>query len=66
MAEDVRWEQRFSNYRRALAQLESFLQSPSLNEREQQGLIKAFKYTFELGWNTLRSRLEQRLAEAKP
>jgi hypothetical protein len=66
MAEDVRWEQRFSNYRRALAQLESFLQPPSLNEREQQGLIKAFEYTFELAWNTLRSRLEQRLAEAKP
>ena len=26
---------------------------PTLNEREQQGLIKAFEYTFELTWNTL-------------
>jgi nucleotidyltransferase substrate binding protein (TIGR01987 family) len=57
MAEDIRWQQRFSNYRRALAQLEAFLQPPSLNEREQQGLIKAFEYTFELGWNTLRDLL---------
>ena len=57
MAEDIRWQQRFSNYRRALAQLETFLEPPSLNEREQQGLIKAFEYTFELGWNTLRDLL---------
>ena len=57
MAEDVRWQQRFSNYRRALAQLETFLQPPGLNEREQQGLIKAFEYTFELSWNTLRDLL---------
>ena len=43
---DVRWQQRFSNYRRALEQLEGFLEPPTLNEREQQGLIKAF----ELAW----------------
>ncbi len=30
---------------------------PALNEREQQGLIKAFEYTFELAWNTLRDLL---------
>ena len=50
---DVRWQQRFSNYRRALEQLEGFFEPPTLNEREQQGLIKAFEYTFELAWNTL-------------
>ena len=57
MAEDIRWQQRFSNYRRALAQLETFLEPPSLNEREQQGLIKAFEYTFELGCNKMRDLL---------
>ena len=57
MAEDIRWQQRFSNYCRALAQLETFLEPPRLNEREQQGLIKAFEYTFELAWNTLRDLL---------
>jgi len=51
---DGRWQQRFSNYRRALEQLESFFEPPTLNEREQQGLIKALEYTFDLAWNTLR------------
>ena len=54
---DVRWQQRFSNYRRALEQLEGFFEPPTLYEREQQGLIKAFEYTFELAWNTLRDLL---------
>ena len=57
MAADIRWQQRFSNYNRALAQLETFVDPPALNEREQQGLIKAFEYTFELAWNTLRDLL---------
>ena len=54
MMEDIRWQQRFSNYQKALAQLERFIEPPALNEREQQGLIKAFEYSFELAWNTLR------------
>ena len=45
MAEDIRWQQRFSNYRKALELLEDFLEPPALNEREQLGLIKAFEYT---------------------
>jgi nucleotidyltransferase substrate binding protein (TIGR01987 family) len=57
MTSDVRWQQRFSNYKRALEQLERFFEPPALNEREQQGLIKAFEYVFELGWNTLRDLL---------
>lgn len=54
---DVRWQQRFSNYCRALDQLESFFEPPALNRREQQGLIKSFEYAFELGWNCLRDLL---------
>ena len=57
IAEDIGWQQRFNNYLQALAQLETFFQPPALNEREQQGLIKAFEYTFELAWNTLRDLL---------
>ena len=63
MAEDIRWQQRFSNYRRALAQLETFVEPPRLNEREQQGLIKAYEYTFELAWNTLREAFRLGLIE---
>jgi len=57
---DIRWQQRFDNYCRALEQLELFFEPPALNLREQQGLIKAFEYTFELGWNTLRDLLRSR------
>ena len=54
---DIRWQQRLANYGKALEQLELFFEPPALNEREQQGLIKAFEYTFELAWNTLRDLL---------
>jgi nucleotidyltransferase substrate binding protein (TIGR01987 family) len=57
---DVRWRQRFANFRRALQQLESFFDPPPRNEREQQGLIKAFEYSYELGWNSLRDLLLDR------
>ena len=50
-------QQRFSNFCRALEQLDDFFEPPELNEREQQGLIKAFETSYELGWNTLRDLL---------
>jgi len=37
--------------------LKTFFEPPALNQREQQGLIKAFETTFELSWNTLRDLL---------
>jgi len=45
---DIRWQLRFSNDQKALAQLDTFFEPPALNDREQQGLIKAFETTFEL------------------
>jgi nucleotidyltransferase substrate binding protein (TIGR01987 family) len=51
--QDVRWKQRFSNYKKALSQLTKFMQHTSLNELEKQGLIQAFEYTHELAWKTL-------------
>ena len=55
---DVRWEQRFANYQKALSQLKKFIDKGELSELEQQGLIKAFEYTYELAWNTLKDFLE--------
>jgi nucleotidyltransferase substrate binding protein (TIGR01987 family) len=52
--EDIRWKQRFQNYNKALAQLQKFIDHGELNELEEQGLIKAFEYTYELAWNTIK------------
>lgn len=55
---DIRWEQRFSNYQKALAQLQKFIDKGDLSELEKQGLVKAFEYTYELAWNTMKDFLE--------
>lgn len=57
---DIRWQQRFINLRKAYSQLERFNKAESLNEMEQQGLIKAFEYTFELAWKTLQDLLKDK------
>ncbi len=55
---DIRWIQRLNHYSRALSQLTKFIEKGALNELEQQGLIQAFEYTFELAWNTLKDYFE--------
>ena len=52
--QDIRWIQRFSNYRKALMQLKKFIDKGELNELEEQGLIQAFEYTYELAWNVIK------------
>ena len=56
--QDIRWEQRFSNYRKALSQLKEVVELTELNKFEEQGLVKAFEYTYELAWNTLKDFLQ--------
>lgn len=55
---DIRWLQRFRNFNKAFSQLKTFIDKRELNELEKQGLIKAFEYTYELGWNTLKDYFE--------
>ena len=55
---DIRWKQRYTNYVKALSQLDRFIAKAHLNELEKQGLIKAFEYTYELAWNVLKDYLE--------
>jgi len=55
--QDVRWLQRFSNFRKAFNQLDSAVklsQERELSDLEKQGLIQAFEYTYELSWNVIR------------
>lgn len=55
--QDIRWQQRFDNFKKAFAQLDKAVQQGDFNELERQGLIKAFEYSYELAWNTLRDFL---------
>ena len=55
--QDIRWQQRFANYKKALAQLKKFIDKGELSDLEKQGLVKAFEYTYELSWNTLKDYL---------
>lgn len=57
---DIRWQQRFANFNKAFNQLERFIFQEDLNEMELQGLIKAFEYTYELGWKTLQDLLKEK------
>jgi nucleotidyltransferase substrate binding protein (TIGR01987 family) len=60
--EEPRWVQRFDNYKKALAQLDDAVAlstSRSLSDLEQQGLVKAFEFTFELAWNMLKDYLHE-------
>ena len=54
--EDIRWIQRFNNYRKALARLNEAIELANereLSDLEQQGLIQAFEFTSDMGWKTL-------------
>ena len=58
---DIRWQQRFSNYLKAFDQLHGVVElsmKRRLSELEQQGMIKAFEFTFELAWNVMKDYFE--------
>lgn len=57
MVETIRWEQRFSNYQRALKILTNAValaNQRSLSNLEQQGMIQGFEFTHELAWNVMK------------
>ena len=58
---DERWKQRFSNFKKALIQLEDAVvlsQQRQLTQLEKQGVIQVFEFTHELAWNVLKDFLE--------
>jgi len=64
--EDIRWEQRFSNFNKALLKLEESVNYINHNvlveenlgyivdELIKEGLIQRFEYTHELAWNVMK------------
>ena len=58
---DIRWQQRFSSYQKALLQLQGAVELSSqraLSSLEKQGVIQAFEFTHELAWNMLKDFLQ--------
>ena len=62
----IRWQQRFNNYRKALAKLTQAVEllSSQINHEEavdellQEGLIQRFEYTHELAWKVMKDYAE--------
>lgn len=65
-AADVRWLQRFNNYRKALNKLEQAVDIVSekmdwgeeVDDLLQEGLIQRFEYTHELAWKVMKDYAE--------
>ena len=61
MAQDIRWQQRFDNYKRALTELTAAVELSTQREftqLEKQGVIQGFEFVHELAWNVLKDLLE--------
>ncbi len=57
MEQDIRWFQRFENYKKAFNTLSADVELATereLSDIEKRGLIQAFEYTYELAWNVIR------------
>ena len=64
--QNIRWQQRFSNYRKALVKLnqavvllsEQIEREAVIDELLQEGLIQRFEYTHELAWKVMKDYAE--------
>ncbi len=61
---DIRWEQRFSNFNKALKKLSEAIgyvknkpKEKVLDEILKEGIIQRFEYTHELAWNVMKDFL---------
>ena len=60
MSQEIRWQYRFANFRRAYILLRDAFDDgvEALSQLEREGVIQRFEYTFELAWLTLKDKLE--------
>lgn len=58
--QDIRWKQRFPNFRRAFLLLRDAMENDlaSLSQLEKEGIIQRFEYTFELAWKVLKDKMQ--------
>lgn len=58
---DIRWIQRFSNFKKSLSKLEEAVaeyDNEDMSDTEQAGMIKFFETTYELAWLTMKDFYE--------
>src|ERR1022692_2066979 len=62
---DIRWEQRFSNYSKALKRFLAAIDitdnpdvQSAIADLQKEGLIQRFEYTHELAWNVMKDYAE--------
>lgn len=60
MNQDIRWEQRFQNFTRAITLLKEIetLEIDKISFLEKEGIIQRFEFTLELAWKTLKDKME--------
>src|ERR1700748_2044271 len=56
-SKDVRWKQRFQNFEKAFLFFQTTINKETYTPIEVGGLVKAFEFTFELGWKTIKDFL---------
>jgi nucleotidyltransferase substrate binding protein (TIGR01987 family) len=65
MEKNIRWLQRFQNFEKSYRFLLASHEKNDLSELEKAGLIKAFEFTFELAWKTLKDFLDYKNVDVK-
>ena len=63
---NIRWIQRYNNYKKALKQLEEAVEltkERKLSNLEKQGLVQAYEFTQELSWKVLKDFMQSRGTE---
>lgn len=60
MAQDIRWQQRFQNYKKALSQLTQALEQydETAEALIKEGILQRFEFTHELAWKVMKDFLE--------
>lgn len=65
MDRQIRFKQRFANFKKALTLLSQAIALKDYSDLEKEGLVQRFEFTFELAWKTLRDLLESKGVEVR-